>query len=520
VNNIPTFQVAGAALKGRVPRKPLVDVLVVLGIVVNIGLLFINLAPDRPHVGFRQKAKILLRASPPRIQWMQENEFSEFAQTNDVDFEFVSAKSFDEVVEILEKEKEKPSGILLADIDDEHGDDLIRAGAVRPIADGARPKELEEALSEYIAEAVERSKSNGKVWFLPKRALVDVAIYLRPAVEEAYLHWKDDRPAIEAALKEANGVGLPQSYTLEKTPDDWDSFDIFVAGWYWAHHPAHWAEQAAVMAHDHLPPAVTAPRIAHPCGDNEDASDELINTLYRRGASDDDLGKPDALPLLDSLQWEALFRKHGLLAGGCEKGEGVDSFAVNGMFKERKLAWAPIDQADSLWVHGGERRDAEPGMPGASDIGWATMPQGSSLEIKNGEAARPGKSFSFEEVHLWAVPVHSPSPRLAFQLARFLDQRGLQQRETEAQGMLPIREDLREDYPILFRLFWMQQMLDASFRQLERGTGDVPDRWAVEGLDEKYAKVRRAVVYGRPKDAPVTLAAIRAATEEAFRNAR
>jgi hypothetical protein len=116
--------------------------------------------------------------------------------------------------------------------------------------------------------------------------------------------------------------------------------------------------------------------------------------------------------------------------------------------------------------------------------------------------------------------LHSPSPKLAFRLARFLNQRGLQQRETEAQGMLPIRADLRQDYPILFRLSWMQQMLDASFRQLERGTGDVPDRWAVDGLDEKYLKVRRAVVYGRPKNAPLTLAAIRAATEEAFRNAR
>jgi len=63
-------------------------------------------------------------------------------------------------------------------------------------------------------------------------------------------------------------------------------------------------------------------------------------------------------------------------------------------------------------------------------------------------------------------------------------------------------------------------MLDASFRQLERGTGDVPDRWAVEGLDEKYLKIRRAVVYRRPKNAPLTFAAIRAATEEAFRNAR
>jgi ABC-type glycerol-3-phosphate transport system substrate-binding protein len=498
-------------------KKPLVDGLVVLGIAVNIAFLLINLSPARPHLARRQKAKILLRASPPRIHWMQENEFSEFAQTNDVDFEFVSAKNFEQVVDLLRKEKEHPTGILLADVDDEHADELIRGGAVRSIADGVEKREVDEAIAEYIPEAVERGKRENKIWYLPKRAQLDVAIFLRPAIEDAYLHWHKDRPAIEAALKEANGVGLPRNYELEKTPDSWDSFDLFVAGWYWSRHPAPWAEQAAVSAHNHPPPALTAPRVAHPCGDNEDASDELINSLYRHGLRPAELDKPDAPALLDALQWEALFRKHGLVPPECEKGDGLDSFDVNKLLKDRRLAWAPIDQADSLWVHGGARRDAEPGMVGASDIGWGTLPEGSSIELdKNGEPARPGRSFAFEEVHLWAVPVHSPSPKLAFRVAAFLNQRGLQQRETEAQGMLPIRADLRQDYPILFRLAWMQHMLDASFRQLERGTGDVPDRWADDGLDEKYRSVVRRVVYGRPKNAPVTLQAIRAATQEAF----
>ena len=83
--------------------------------------------------------------------------------------------------------------------------------------------------------------------------------------------------------------------------------------------------------------------------------------------------------------------------------------------------------------------------------------------------------------------------------------------------MLPIRNDLRQDYPILFRLDWMQRMLDASFRQLERGSGDAPGIWAENDLDEAYAKLRKRVVYDRPVDAPATPAAIRAAIEEALR---
>ena len=83
--------------------------------------------------------------------------------------------------------------------------------------------------------------------------------------------------------------------------------------------------------------------------------------------------------------------------------------------------------------------------------------------------------------------------------------------------MLPVREDLRRDYPIAFRLEWMQRMLDASFRQLERGTADLPAAWVGDDWDEKYLKLRQAVVYGRPKDAQVTLAAIREAVQQATR---
>jgi hypothetical protein len=61
----------------------------------------------------------------------------------------------------------------------------------------------------------------------------------------------------------------------------------------------------------------------------------------------------------------------------------------------------------------------------------------------------------------------------------------------------------------------MQRMLDASFRQLERGSGDLPAAW--DDWDDKYLKVRQAVVYGRPKDAKLTLAAIREAVQHATR---
>ena len=481
-------------------KSILLRLLLLLGVAVNVGFLLINLAPERPHLSARKKARVLVRASPWRATWMKENLFDEFGAANDLEIELVTTKSFDEVLALLHAEKDKPTGLLLADVNDELADEMRRDGALRPMQDVVEPAELAEALAEYVPETVRRASEGGKVWFLPKRALIDVAAWLRPAVEDLYLHWEKDRPAIENALKEANFVGLPRSYHLEKTPGTWNSFDLFVAGWYWAHHPAPWAAPG-----DTAP----APRLAWRTGDNEDALDDLIGAFYRHGLKDEEAESFDSPAILDALQWLALFRKHHLVAKITEDPKGVDAPPVNGLLKARAVGWAPINQADSLWVHGGSRRDAEPGMTSANDLDWADMPAGNSAELdpKTGEPARTGRSFSLMQVHFWALPIHSPHPRLAFELARFVTQRGLQQRETEAAGLLPVRADLAQDYPILFRLNWMQRMLDASYRQLARGSGDMPDVVSDKGLDTVYAALVEEVLAGAP---PVTLAGVRA----------
>jgi hypothetical protein len=459
-------------------KRILLQGLLVIGIAVNIAFLLINLKPDRPHLAPRKHVKILLRASEPRAKWMMQNELSEFALAHDLNLEMVLAKDFDEAYDKLTEEAKHPSGMLLADIDDEWTDNLISEKSVRPIVDGAEKGEAEDAIDEYLPEAVERGTSEKKVWFLPKRAQVDVIAFLKPAVEDAYLHWEKHRKEIDAAIKEANGYGLPKGYELERNPESWDSYDIFVAAWSWAHEPASWAEPIAanVPIGAEMPPPIIRQRLARRTGHGEDAMRDLVGSYFRHGLKPEDLKKPDAPAKLDAMQWRALMRKHHLLAPECEAPEGIESFGVNQLLHERKIAYAPINQPDAFWAHGGARRDAEPGMRGPSDLSFAPEPSGVSLEIdlKTGEPKRKGKTFSFEEVHLWAVPVHTPDVKLSWQLARFLTQRGLQQRETEAQGMLPIRKDLRTSYQVTFRVDWMQNVLHASYVQIARGSGDLP----------------------------------------------
>ena len=492
-------------------KRVLLQALLLLGIAVNVGLLLVNLRPDRPHLRRRTHARLLLRASPPRAKWMQENELAEFEADHDLELELVLAKDFDDVHDKLVEEAKKPTGILLADINDEYSDDLRSENAVRPIVDGADPADAAAALDEYLPDAVERAKVQGKLWFLPKRAQVDVLAFLTPAIEDAYLNWEKFRPDIDKALKEANEFGLPKGYELERSPESWDGYDYFVAGWTWAHHPARWAEPVAanVPPGAQLPPPIVRPRLAYRTGNSDDAVRDLVSAFYRHGMKSGEALKSaaDSLPALDALQWRVLFRKHKLLVPECDSEAGCDAFLVNQLLHDRKIAMAPVNQPDAFWIHGGARRDADPGMRGPGDLNFAPMPAGASLEIdpKTGEPARKGRTWSFDEVHLWAVPARSPDVRLAWELARFLTQRGLQLRETEAEGMLPIRKDLRQSYQVTFRLDWMQRVLHASYRQIFMGSGDLPEE--LNDIDEDLLKMRdRALASGG-----VTLQAVREA---------
>src|ERR1700694_3287864 len=107
--------------------------LIALGVGVTTAFLFIAINPDRPHLAKLRHFKILLRADPPRAQWIKDNELAEFAKAHDVEFDVVTARSFEEVLSAMQAEKDKPTRMLLASIDAEIAEELRRQAAVRPM---------------------------------------------------------------------------------------------------------------------------------------------------------------------------------------------------------------------------------------------------------------------------------------------------------------------------------------------------------------------------------------------------
>jgi hypothetical protein len=142
-------------------KSVLLRALLGLGIAVNVGFLLINLSPERPHLARRHKAKVLVRASPWRAAWMKTNLFEEFGAARDLDIELVTARSFGEVAALLRAEKERPTGLLLADVNDEEGDGLREARALVPVQDVLDAEELSEVAADYAPEAIARARVGG-----------------------------------------------------------------------------------------------------------------------------------------------------------------------------------------------------------------------------------------------------------------------------------------------------------------------------------------------------------------------
>jgi hypothetical protein len=87
-------------------------------------------------------------------------------------------------------------------------------------------------------------------------------------------------------------------------------------------------------------------------------------------------------------------------------------------------------------------------------------------------------------------------------------------REAEARGVLPIRKDIQRDYSLLFRLEWMQRVLDASYRQIRKGSGHMPASVAAKHIDTLLARARAAVNASADK-APPTFSSVRTTALEA-----
>jgi hypothetical protein len=305
-------------------------------------------------------------------------------------------------------------------------------------------------------------------------ALVDVLVFRISRVRDAVRHWSLLRGQIDTALREVNGRGLPPNYSLELEPELWDGFDRFVIGYFWAH-----------RRYGHHP---ARGRVAHRTGEGLDGAVDIVEGLYRAGVDDKTLTQTAAPAVRDYFAWEQLYRKHGLFPPAMLGDRPLDDSALMDGLRKGELFMASVDTMQAFTLHGGGHAGALPGVDDPDDLGFAPLPRISSLALgKDGKPARAGEPFSFREDWVWALPARASDAELAYELVQFLWARENHVRLCEALGALPLRADVQRERSSLFRLTWMDDVLDAAFAEWNRA-GPVPEPLA-GGFGSVYAQL-------------------------------
>jgi hypothetical protein len=211
--------------------------------------------------------------------------------------------------------------------------------------------------------------------------------------------------------------------------------------------------------------------------------------------SDETLAQPGSQAARDFFAWEMLMRKQGLFAPAMFGDEPLDDDGIREGLQKGEIYLATVDQQRAFSLHGGSHTGTPPEVDDADDLGFAPLGRIGSLELgADGKPLRAGRSFSFREDWVWAVPAHDSQvdASTAYELVKFLWQKENHVRACEALGQLPLRLDVQRERSSLFRLIWMDDVYDAAFAELP-GAQPVPD--SVEGgLGATYAELWKAIV--------------------------
>ena len=356
----------------------------------------------------------------------------------------------------------------------------IGAKAVQSFAGAVGARRIATDLAKLGDKVLSPGKVGGAQYFLPDMTLVDVAVYRASKVRDAILHWSALRPQIDAALKKVNGHGLPTGYDLDLSPADWDSYDLFVLGYYWAH-----------RSYRGKP---AQPRIAHRTGEEIDGQLDIAAGLYRAGVTDATFAKVDSPPAQDYFEWETVLHGAGVYPDAMYDAAPYDDEAVVDGLIKGDLYFATIDSMEAFDIHGGAYAGAIAHAKNPADLEFAAIPRGASLALdaKN-HPARESPSFSFREDWVWALPASAHATDVAYQLVRFLWRPEIHARVCEAFGTMPLHPDVVAERVSRFRLEWMSHVFQASLEQAQHGE-PVPDALAAKGLGSIYAQLWTTIV--------------------------
>ncbi len=417
-----------------------------------------------------QKMTVIIKMMPAQEKHFKERVIPGFEKEHNVKIDVQIMQKVNDLPQLI-KAADATGGVHLVKVPFEMTRVLTGQKLVIPLDSILNEDELARLKNEYFL--LDLVKIKKQYYYLPRKFETRTLLYLKSQVNDAATHWKTYEKQIQSSLKQQNGFGLPKSYSLEKDPNEWDFFDIYVVGFYWKSKEIGGAKM---------------PRIAHRGKRYPGTALRLMDRAYQLGATPTDILRLNGQPIIDMFAWEALYAQKEIYNPKMTQEEWSGADIWKG-FKTGDVFLSFMTQIDAFFIHGAGTQAMSGYIENPEDMGVAIMPQAVSLEINaEGQPARIGTRSITTGGWWWGIPRNTPSKELSFKLAHFITNTENQIEGCSGFGMVPVRQDMLSELGLMFGGGWISGVFHVASQQL------VENKFTVIPLIDEYTDMGKIYI--------------------------
>lgn len=376
--------------------------------------------------------------------------------------------------------RQRAGTISLVKVPSDKAGQLMRNGMFAPLDSMLTPAELQRFHNDYLLTSL--GAMDGRQYLIPRKFETRVMVYCRSKVADAVASWRTWKDSIDEVLRKYNGFGLPSTYLLEEDPNQWDYFDVFVAGWIWGHTKYNGKMQA---------------RIGHRGKKYSGTSQRIIDRIFQLGGDSAAVMGMKGEAVVDALYWEALYTSADIYNNRMwsDRWSGADIWR---RFASEDVFLAFMTQLDCFFLHGTGRDNLEGFFPRSDDMGVATMPRACSAALDAAGIPRYGSKSLTTGGWWWGIPADAPDRLEGFRLASFVTGTTEQIQECTRFGMIPVRKDILGDMSMMFGSGWIADVYKVSFMQLvQNGFTVLPRSKDLSDVGKIYLSLLDEIVVNR-----------------------
>jgi len=409
---------------------------------------------------------LLIKMIPEQETWFVKNIVKPFEKKYGVE---VDVRHFLDYDDLEDKLKADPS-IDVIKVPMERAETFRERGYVAPVSAIADTPTLSAIVRDFVLPPL--ATGNEALYYVPRKLETRIMVYRVSKVQEAVQKYKTYLPMLDKGLRQFNGKGMPDGYALEADPNQWDYYDVLMAGYVWARLDSNSMNPGKVGLRGKNYPGTFL---------------TLIDRAFQFGAIRGEIPYLHSKPVTEVFTWECIYAKFNVYNRSMfeEAWTGTDLWKA---FGEEKIYLSFLTQLDCYFMIGTGENGLKGFMKTPEDVDFAVMPMAASVT---------GEDFMLANRNIttggwfWAVGRESKMKPMALKLIMEMTSEDNQKKEFEAFGVLSARKALmQENRDELYLKRWRNRMLQTSLRQLNLNRFTVlPTYEDMDKLQNTYYKV-------------------------------